>query len=222
MVTNEELFKQMADAVIDGDDENCVALAKQVVGQGIDPLEAIQNGFNRGMQTVGEKFATLEYYLPDVMQSANAVGAGMKVLQPYLLERGDVSSAGTVVLGTIKGDIHDLGKNIVGTMLEAAGFTVHDLGCDTPVRQFVDRAKEAKADIIAVSAMLTTTMLYMADLVALLEELGLREKYKLMVGGAPITADWAATIGADGYGETASEAVEVAKRLMQEKKGRDQ
>jgi corrinoid protein of di/trimethylamine methyltransferase len=219
MDTKEDLFERMAQAVVDGDREACVALAEEVIDRGIDPFEAIEQGFTRGMTTVGDKFATLEYYLPDVMRCAAAVDAGVGVLQPYILERGTRQSVGTVVLGTIKGDLHDLGKNIVGTMLRAAGFKVYDLGCDTPLRAFVDKAEEVDADIIGVSAILTTTMAYMPDLLSLLEELGQRERYQVMVGGAPVTPDYAEEIGADGYGETAADAVETAKRLMRVRRG---
>jgi corrinoid protein of di/trimethylamine methyltransferase len=219
MDTKEDLFERMAQAVVDGDREACVALAEEVIDRGIDPFEAIEQGFTRGMTTVGDKFATLEYYLPDVMRCAAAVEAGVGVLQPYILERETRQSVGTVVLGTIKGDLHDLGKNIVGTMLRAAGFKVYDLGCDTPLRAFVDKAEEVDADIIGVSAILTTTMAYMPDLLSLLEELGQREQYQVMVGGAPVTPDYAEEIGADGYGETAADAVETAKRLMRVRRG---
>jgi trimethylamine corrinoid protein len=219
MDTKEDLFERMAQAVVDGDREACVALAEEVIDRGIDPFEAIEQGFTRGMTTVGDKFATLEYYLPDVMRCAAAVDAGVGVLQPYILERETRQSVGTVVLGTIKGDLHDLGKNIVGTMLRAAGFKVYDLGCDTPLRAFVDKAEEVDADIIGVSAILTTTMAYMPDLLSLLEELGQRERYQVMVGGAPVTPDYAEEIGADGYGETAADAVETAKRLMRVRRG---
>lgn len=219
MDTKEDLFERMAQAVVDGDREVCVALAEEVIDRGIDPFEAIEQGFTRGMTTVGDKFARLEYYLPDVMRCAAAVDAGVGVLQPYILEQGTRQSVGTVVLGTIKGDLHDLGKNIVGTMLRAAGFKVYDLGCDTPLRAFVDKAEEVDADIVGVSAILTTTMAYMPDLLSLLEELGQRERYQVMVGGAPVTPDYADEIGADGYGETAADAVETAKRLMRVRRG---
>jgi corrinoid protein of di/trimethylamine methyltransferase len=213
------LFERMTKAVIDGDREACIVLAREVISEGIDPFEAIQHGFTRGMQTVGDKFARLEYYLPDVMRCAYAVESGVDVLQPYILEQGKSESAGTVVVGTIKGDLHDLGKNIVATMLRAAGFKVFDLGCDAPVRAFINKAKEVNADIIGVSAILTTTMAYMPDLLSMLEELGERDKYQVMVGGAPVTPDYAAEIGADGYGETAADAVETAQRLMRERRG---
>lgn len=217
MGAKEDLFQQMAQAVIDGNKEGCVALAQRVVDEGFEPFEAIQQGFTQGMDVVGEKFSTLEYYLPDLMRCADAVEAGVNVLRPSLLASGEKNSAGTVVMGTVKGDLHDLGKNIVGTMLMAAGFTVHDIGADTPIRRFVDKAVEVDADIIGISAILTTTMAYMPDLLSLLEEMGLRDRFKVMVGGAPVTPEYASEIGADGYGETAADAVTVAKRIMQSK-----
>jgi corrinoid protein of di/trimethylamine methyltransferase len=214
-----DLFERMAEAVIEGDREACTALAEEVIREGVDPFEAIQRGFTRGMETVGEKFARLDYYLPDVMRCASAVEGGLGILQPYILKQGKRESAGTVVIGTIKGDLHDLGKNIVATMLRAAGFKVFDLGCDTPVRAFIDKAKEVDADIIGVSAILTTTMAYMPDLLSMLEELGQRDQYHVMVGGAPVTPDYAGQIGADGYGETAADAVKTAQRMMRERRG---
>ena len=214
-----DLFAQIVEATVAGDKELCVDLAQQVLDQGMDPFQAIQEGYTRGMRIVGDKFAKLEYFLPDLMLSASAVKASMEVLQPRLMDRPDRGSGGTVVLGTIQGDIHDLGKNIVKIMLQAAGFTVHDLGYDVPVRQFVARAEELGADIIAASAMLVTTALYMPDIASMLSELGLRDKYLIMLGGTPVTAEWAEVeAGADGYGEDAIEAVEVAQHLMQEKR----
>jgi corrinoid protein of di/trimethylamine methyltransferase len=212
-----DLFHQMAQAVVDGNREKCVALAQQAINEEVDPTEAIQQGYAAGMEIVGEKFAKLEYYLPDVIRCAEAAEGGFEVLQDYLMELGEGSSSGTVVLGTIKGDMHDLGKNIVGTMLQAAGFEVHDIGCDVPIRAFVDEAQEVEADIIGVSAILTTTMSYMPDLLRLLDDMGVRADYKVMVGGAPVTPSYADEIGADGYGETAADAVKTAKRIMQEK-----
>jgi corrinoid protein of di/trimethylamine methyltransferase len=219
MDTREDLFESIAQAVIDGDRQACVALAGDVISKGIDPFQAIQHGFTRGMATVGDKFARLEYYLPDVMRCADAVDGGVSVLQPYILEQGKDESAGIVVLGTIKGDLHDLGKNIVATMLRAAGFEVYDLGCDTPVRAYINKAEQVKADIIGVSAILTTTMAYMPDLLSMLEELGLRDRYHVILGGAPVTPSYAEEIGADGYGETAADAVETAQRIMRERRG---
>ncbi len=213
------LIEEIVDATVQGDESRCVTLARQVIDEGLDPFKVIQEGFSRGMQIVGDKFSTLEYCLPEVMLAADAMNAATEILKPHLMERHEGDSQGSIVLGVMQGDIHDLGKNIVKIMLEASGFTVHDLGNDIPVRQFIEKAEEVGADIIAASAILTTTMSYMPDISAMLNELGLREKYMLMLGGAPVINEWAMEIGADGYGEDAVEAVEVAKRLMQKKRG---
>ena len=213
------LIEEIVDATVHYDESRCVTLARQAIDKGLDPFKVIQEGFSRGMQIVGDKFSTLEYCLPEVMLAADAMNAATEILKPHLMERHEGDSQGIVVLGVMQGDIHDLGKNIVKIMLEASGFTVHDLGNDIPVSQFIEKAKEVGADIIAASAILTTTMSYMPDITSMLNELGLREKYMLMLGGAPVIDEWAMEIGADGYGEDAVEAVEVAKRLMQNKRG---
>ena len=215
----ENLIEAIVDATVHYDESRCVALAQQSIDEGLDPLKVIQEGFSRGMQIVGDKFSTLEYCLPEVMMAADAMNAATEILKPRLLKIHEGESQGIIVLGVMQGDIHDLGKNIVKIMLEAAGFTVHDLGNDTPVRRFIEKAEEVGADIIAASAILTTTMSYMPDIPAMLSELDLREKYMLMLGGAPVIEHWALQIGADGYGEDAVDAVEVAKRLMQIKRG---
>ena len=213
------LIEEIVDATVQGDESRCEALARQAIDEGLDPFKVIQEGFSRGMQIVGDKFSTLEYCLPEVMLAADAMNAATDILKPHLMERHEGDSQGIIVLGVMQGDIHDLGKNIVKIMLEASGFTVHDLGNDIPVSQFIEKAEEVGADIIAASAILTTTMSYMPDISAMLNELDLREKYMLMLGGAPVINEWAMEIGADGYGEDAVEAVEVAKRLMQKKRG---
>ena len=215
------LFEAMVEATVAGDEERCVALAEQAVGQGLDLFRAIREGYSRGMQIIGDRFGRLECYLPQVVLSADAMTAALAKIKPHLLGGGERTSEGVIVLGTIQGDIHDLGKNIVKIMLQAAGFEVHDLGNDVPVRRFIEKAEETAADIIAASAILTTTMSFMPDMIATLKELGLRDKYRVMVGGAPVIAQWAGEIGADGYGEDALAAVEVARRLMRGKERGD-
>jgi corrinoid protein of di/trimethylamine methyltransferase len=213
------LIEEIVDATVHYDESRCVALARKALDEGLDPFKVIQEGFSQGMQIVGEKFSTLEYCLPEVMLAADAMNAATEILKPQLMESHEGNSQGIIVIGVMQGDIHDLGKNIVKIMLEASGFTVHDLGNDAPVRRFIEKAETVGADIIAASAILTTTMSYMPDISAMLVELGLREKYMLMLGGAPVIHEWAMEIGADGYGEDAVEAVEVAKRLMQKMRG---
>jgi len=211
------LFEQIVEATVDGNQERCVTLAQRVLDENADPFEAIQEGYTKGMLIVGDKFARMEIYLPELMRRADAMKAALEVLKPHLGKHQNTGIQGTIVLGTIQGDLHDLGKNIVKTMLIAAGFTVHDLGCDVSVRQFIEKAEEVKADIIAASAILTTTMVYMPDLAELLSEMGIRDKFKIMVGGSPVTPEFAEKTGADGYGEDAAEAVNIAKRLIQDK-----
>jgi corrinoid protein of di/trimethylamine methyltransferase len=213
-----DLFEQIVEATVAGDQDRCVSLAQEVVSQGIDAFKAIEEGYSKGMSIVGEKFEQMEYFLPQLLTCADAMKAALEVLKPHMGEDLEGRTQGIVVLGTIQGDIHDLGKNIVKTMIQASGFVVHDLGCDVPVRQFIEKAEEVGADIIAASAILTTTMAHMPDLAGLLNEMGIRGDYIIMVGGAPVTPDYATRAGADGYGENASEAVEVAKRLMMEKR----
>jgi corrinoid protein of di/trimethylamine methyltransferase len=214
------LLDEIVEATVVGDEDRCVALAHQVLEQGMEPFHAILEGFVRGMFIVGEKFSRMEYYLPELMQCADAMKAAVDVLKPHLGKSDNSGIQGTIVLGTIQGDLHDLGKNIVKIMLQAAGFTVHDLGYDIPVRQFIEKAEELNADIIAASAILTTTMAYMPDLADLLGEMGIRDKFRIMIGGAPVTQEFTEEAGADGYGKDAAEAVEVAKRLMLEKTSR--
>ena len=213
------LFEQMVEATVRGDKALCVALAQQALDQGIDLSEAVQKGYTHGMQIVGRRFATLECFLPEVMLAAAAVNAAVETLKPHMLEQGGYEARGSVLLGTIQGDVHEIGKNIVKIMLQADGFTVHDLGSNVPVKRFVEQAEEVEADIIAASALLTTTMTYLPELINILSELGLRDKYRVMIGGAPVTAEWAEEIGADGYGESATDAVTVARDLINNKRG---
>jgi len=209
-----DLFKEMADAVIEGDEERSVALAKEALAKGVDPTEAIEKGFAEGMKEIGRLFEKLEIYLPQVIISADAMVAGVEVLRESILAKGGQAVPQTVLLGTIQGDVHDIGKNIVKIMLESNGFTVHDLGRDVPILEFIEKVKELHPDIVGVSALMTTTMVHMPRLIEALRENGLREKVKVMVGGAPVLPEWAKKIGADGYGESAAEAVRVAKKLI--------
>lgn len=211
----EELFKKMAQAVIDGDEESAADLAQQALDTGIDPLEAINQGFTPGMDVVGELYSSGEYFLPDLILGGEAMKAALAVLEPALQAAGQERKVlGTVVLGTVKGDIHEIGKALVGSMLSANGFLVYDVGIDVEADEFVAQAREHNADIVALSALLTTTMLHQREVIEHLSEAGLRERVKVMVGGSPVTQAWADDIGADGFAEDAANAAVVAKRLM--------
>ena len=208
-----DLFKEMAQAVIEGDEERTVSLAKEALAKGIDATEAIEKGFAEGMNEIGRQFECLEVFLPQVILSADAMTAGVEVCRQHLLAKKSDIPRKTILLGTIQGDVHDIGKNIIKIMLESNGFKVYDLGRDVPVRRFVEKVEELSPDVVGVSALMTTTMVHMPKLIQVLREKGLREKVKVMVGGAPVLPAWAKEIGADGYGESAMEAVKVAKRL---------
>jgi corrinoid protein of di/trimethylamine methyltransferase len=212
---SEELFKRMAQSVIDGDVDAASQVAQEALGQGLDPLAAINKGFSAGMDVVSELYTNGEYFLPDLILGGEAMKAALAVLEPALLATGQERKVlGVVVLGSVKGDIHEIGKALVGSMLSANGFKVFDLGIDIEAEQFVARAREVKADIVALSALLTTTMLRQREVIEHLAEAGLRDRVKVMVGGCPVTQAWADTIGAEGYAEDAAGAVVVAKRLV--------
>ena len=211
----EELFETMAQSIIDGEPEDAERLAREALAQGIEPLEAINRGFVPGVDEVGRGFGCGDLFLPDLVRAGAAMKAATKILEPEMLRRGLArESAGTVVLGTIKGDIHEIGKNLVGTMFTAGGFTVHDLGVDVPFEAFVEKAKEVNADVVGVSALLTTTMANQRKVIEALDKAGLRPKVKVLVGGAPVTRGWASEIGADGYAEDAVGAVKIARELL--------
>jgi corrinoid protein of di/trimethylamine methyltransferase len=204
------------EATVAGDTEKSGKLAQKALDEGINPMEALENGYAKAMQIVGDKFGRMEIYLPELMMSADAMKAGFDVIKPHLTKEQQGSGQGTVILGTIQGDLHDLGKNIVRTMLESSGFTVHDLGCDVSVRSYVEKAEEAGADIIAASAILTTTMVYMPDISKILTEMGIRDKYKILLGGGPVTPEFADEADADGYAENAADGVKAAQDLYRQ------
>ena len=214
----ENNFSAMRQSIIDGAPDTASSLAQDAVAAGVAPLDAINQGYVPGMREVGEQFAKGQMFLPDMMASAEAMRAAMSVLDPQLKRLGkERPLAGVVVLGTTKGDIHEIGKTLVGTLLTAHGFRVHDLGVDVAGERFAATARELKADIVGVSALLTTTMRNQKGVVEAIEKAGLRTQVKIMVGGAPVTRRWAEEIGADGYAKDAMSAVDLARELMQRK-----
>jgi trimethylamine corrinoid protein len=215
---SEQAFAAMRQSVIDGAPDTAAQLAREALDSGIDPLNAINHGYVPGMHSVGEQFAQRTMFLPDMMASAEAMRAAMNVLEPELKRQGtERPRAGTVVLGTTKGDIHEIGKILVGTLLSANGFRVFDLGVDVDGPTFAAKAREVGADIVGVSALLTTTMRNQQSVIIALEKAGMRSAVKVMVGGAPVTQKWADEIGADGYAKDAMSSVALARRLMEKK-----
>lgn len=210
----EEMHQKLAQALIDGEPEDAEALAREALALGLDPLECITQGLTPGIQQVGKLFASGEYFLPELIIGADAMKAALDVLEPMLLGDQKREVVGRVVLGTVAGDLHEIGKTLVGTMLTANGFHVTDIGVDKKAEDFIAAIKENDADIVGASALLTTTMLHQRTLVEALKDAGLRDKVKVMIGGAPVTESYAREIGADGYAEDAISAVEMAFRLI--------
>jgi corrinoid protein of di/trimethylamine methyltransferase len=199
-----ELFQAMAKSIIDGDTDEAEKLAKQSIELGIDPLEAINEGFVNGVNYVGNEFSCGNAFLPELVMAGEAMKTAVATLEPEMARRGTERQVlGKVVLATVQGDIHEIGKTLVGTMLSASGFKTYDLGVDVPVTRIIEKVREVNANIVAVSALLTTTMVRQRDVVEALDDVGLRPKVKVMVGGAPVTHQWAKEIGADGYSEDA-------------------
>ncbi len=215
-MSDDPLLSAMRKAIIDGDREAAARLAGESVSVGLDPVQVIENGYVPGIQEVGELWERGDYFRPELIASAEAMKATLAVLEPELARRRlHAPVAGRVVIGTIEGDIHDIGKNLVAAMLQAGGFEVFDLGADVKVERFIEEAESVKADLICASALLTTTMVNQKRLVDTLRTRGLRDKYTVLVGGAPASPKWAQDAGADGYAENAVAAVRLAKSLRQ-------
>ena len=210
----EYLINESIRSVVEGDEDGAIKVANAIIAEEINPVEIISEGFAKGMITVGDLFANEEYALPEVLLSADAMQSALDLLSPHIPREEVEKKLGTVVIGTVQGDIHDIGKRIVATMLEVYGFEVHDLGRDVPLEDFIKKVSEVKADIVAASALMTTTMVAQKMLHEALQEAGIRDKVKLMVGGAAVTQEWAEQIGADGYAEEVTEAVKKAKQLV--------
>lgn len=214
MASKDELLEKAYNALVEVDEDQTAEAVKEWLSNDFDPVELL-NKLADGLTEVGNKFEKMEYYLPQVMIAADMMDAATKDLSAKIAEKGGASATkGTVVIGTIEGDIHDLGKNIVAGMLRAGGFEVVDLGRDVPVATMVQTAKDRNAEIIAASALMSTTMPYLGDIVKMLEGLGIRDNHKVMVGGAPVSQNYSDNINADAYALNAHEAVEAAKKLV--------
>jgi len=212
MTEHDSLLAAMRQSVLDGDEAQAAALAEKALETGLAPLDAIEGGFVPGIRRTGELWEEGEYFLPELVTAAQSMKAAMAVLQPALEGAKAGQTAGRVVIGTVQGDIHDIGKTLVGTMLAANGFEVCDEGADVPVERFVDRAREVGADLICASALLTTTMTVQRDLIDAVRGAGLGAK--VMIGGAPVGQAWADEIGADGFADNAVAAVDLARSLL--------
>lgn len=209
-------LEDLSSAVISGDDQKVKELIKQAIEEKLAPGAIINDALIPGMTVVGKRFKNNEMFVPEVLMSARAMNAGMDLVKPLLLG-GEVISKGTMVIGTVKGDLHDIGKNLVAMMFESAGYKVIDMGVDVSPEDFAQAAKEHNAQVVGLSALLTTTMLAMRDTIEVLKEEGLRDKVKVVIGGAPISQDFADEIGADGFAPDAASATELVDGLLNKK-----
>ena len=206
-------FADLSQAVIAGQEARVKELTQAAINSGAEPLAIINEGLIAGMNVVGASFKSGQMFVPEVLMSARTMSAGMELVKPLLLGQ-EVPSAGKVVIGTVKGDLHDIGKNLVAMMLESGGFNVVNLGIDLAPEKFVQAVKDYQPQVVGLSALLTTTMLVMKDVIELLKEEGLRDKVKVVIGGAPISYDFASEIGADGFAPDAASAVDLCRKLL--------
>ena len=213
-INKQELYKKLADTVVNMDEEETVNICNEVIAENLDAYEAIDSGLSAGMDQAGKLFDEEEYFVPELLLCSDAMYAGLGVLRPHIKAK-DEKIRQKVVIGVVEGDTHDIGKNLVKIMLETAGFDVVDLGRDVPPSTFVEKAKEEKAKIIAISTLMTTTMEGMNEVIEILNKENIRENFKVMIGGGPISQMYADKIGADGYSVNAAEAVKLAKQLIE-------
>ena len=211
------IFEQLADAVVEMEDEEVKALSEQAIKDGVDAFEAIDQGLTKGMEQAGVLYDEEEYFVPELLSCADAMNEALLVFSPYI-KKEQYQTEGKIVIGSVQGDTHDIGKNIVGLFLESAGFEVYNLGRDVAPEIFVEEALKKEADIMILSTLMTTTMSSMKDVIDLLVEKGLRDRFLVMVGGRPLSIQFAKDIGADGYSADAKGAVRMARKLMQQKK----
>lgn len=206
-------FEELAKAVINGQEAKVKELTQAAINEGVAPLSIINDGLIAGMNVVGQRFKVGDMFVPEVLMSARAMSAGVELVKPLLLD-GEMTNKGTVVIGTVKGDLHDIGKNLVGMMLESSGYKVIDMGVDTSPEEFVAAIKENNAQVLGLSALLTTTMLSMKETIEVLKEEGIRDNVRVLIGGAPITQSFADEIGADGFAPDAASATELVGKLL--------
>ena len=214
-MSKENIIINLRQAIEKYDEDEAIQYAKLWLNKGLNPLEAIESGLVPGIRAIGEKFSIGEAFLPELMLAANIMRISLDVLEPAIPKGKSRKTLGKVVIGTVEGDIHDIGKSIVAVMLSANGFEVLDLGVDVPTSTFVEKVREINPDILALSVLMTTTKPIVKDVINTIKTAKLREKVKIMVGGAPTSKEWAKEIGADGYGGDAMEAVEVARKLIE-------
>ena len=214
-MNKEQILENLSKAIINGDQKSARENAQKAIDQGLDPLEAVDGGLSKGMAVVGAKFEKGDVFLPELLMAADTFNAAMEVLNPVIeANKQKTSKLGTVLLATVKGDQHNIGKNIVATVLETNGFEVVDIGIDQSTLNIIEAAQKHNVDFIGLSSVMTTTMPYQEEVIDTLTEMGLREKFFVLVGGGPVSQKWADDIGADGYGDTAMDAVYVAKNLL--------
>ena len=211
----QEILENLSMAIIEGDEDKAKEYAKEVLIGKMDPLKAVEQGLSKGMITLGERFEKGEVFLPDLLIAADAFNIAIGVLKPAMeVQKKQVAKLGIVLIGTVNGDVHGIGKNIVAIVLEAYGFEVVDIGVDNPSLKFIEAAEKVKADVIGLSSLMTTTMPAQKEVIDILKEMSLRKKYLVIIGGGPVTKEWADKIGADGYAESAFQAVDMIKELL--------
>jgi corrinoid protein of di/trimethylamine methyltransferase len=217
-MNQQAMFENLAEAIIDGDQNAAKENAQKAVNEGLDPLVVVDQGLSKGMEVVGARFEKGEAFLPELLMASDTFNAAMEILKPMLeANKQKMSKLGTFLLATVKGDQHNIGKDIVATVLETKGFEVVDIGIDQSTLNIIEAAQNHKADFIGLSSVMTTTMPYQKEVIDTLMEMGLREKIFVLVGGGPVSQKWANEIGADGYGDTAMDAVSVSKSLLAKK-----